>query len=141
MKGRYDTPSAPQVEGGKLISALREAYPNLDSISGAYQSVLAIVDGCRTDYRQKQTQLLSLLNHYDDWRLTSWTVRNLGAGYPSNNLVAANGTDRSIKGVKALDKMRAIITVQEAADSYQSGHTTAPTLFPATTAVTPTTGG
>ncbi len=125
VKGRYDEGSSAQVGGGQLFSAIVEAYPDLSALSGSFDNVLAVVNGCRTDFRGKQTQLLDKLKAYDQWRTGSWTVRHYGDGFPSNNLQARIGNTTPKRGQEALDQMYLIVTVKGNDESFETGETEA----------------
>ena len=121
VKGRYDSGSSAQVGQGALFSAITEAYPDLSALSGTFDKVLVVVNGCRTDYRGKQTQLLSMLKDFDTWRISSWTVRTFGGSdFPDENLQAQIG-NKFTTGKEALVQMKTIVLVKDASGAYESG--------------------
>lgn len=136
VKGRYDEGSSAQVGGGQLFSAIVEAYPDLSGLSDGFDKVLAVVNGCRTDFRGKQTEMLDKLKAYDQWRTGSWTVRHYGDGFPSNNLQARIGTTVK-RGQDAYDQMFLIVTINGNDEAFETGETEAEDPFGTNT----TTGG
>jgi hypothetical protein len=132
VKGRYSAGSSAQVGNGAFFSAIREAYPDLSSL--AFNKVLDIVNGCRTDYRGKQSELLDRLRDFDSWRTGSLTVRTFGGGFPNDNLKARLG-DQVLHGRDAEDKMFVIILTGSALKEYQNGQLDPNTVvpFPTTT--------
>lgn len=121
VKGRYDQGSSAQVGQGALFSAITEAYPDLSALSGTFDKVLVVVNGCRTDYRGKQTQLLSMLKDFDTWRIGSWTVRTFGgSNFPDENLQAQIGKNITT-GKEALIQMKTIVLVKDASGAYETG--------------------
>jgi hypothetical protein len=120
VMGRYETGSTAQVGQGALFSAIVEAYPDLNTLGGTFDKLLVVINGCRTDYRGKQTQLLSLIKDYDTWRIGSLTNRLLAGGFPSENLQARVG-EKVTTGSAALAQMNTIILVQDAENAYETG--------------------
>lgn len=121
VMGRYDTSSGAMPAEDAMFAAIVESYPDLSSLSEAYERVHTTAVGCRSDYRDIQSKLLDMLGQYDAWRTGSWTVRTFaGDEFPSNNLVARIGDTRSY-GQEALDQMWTIVLVSEAAEATESG--------------------
>lgn len=122
IKGRYDngTNSEAQPDSGKFFSAIQEAYPDLQPVGDLYNRVFDVMNGCRTDYRGKQTQLLDMLRSYDTWRTGSFTVRTFGGEFPSDNLEARVGDDVA-RGQEARDRMYRIVLAEDALEAYESG--------------------
>jgi hypothetical protein len=117
IKGRYE---GREANPGQMFSAVVEQYPDLASLSSAFERVFTVVVGCRSDYRGKQTQLLDKLDVYTQWRTGSWTVRTFGSEFPSDNLIARVGEKR-YEGDDALDKMYQIVQVQKSVTAYETG--------------------
>lgn len=124
VKGRYDKDLTAAVPGvapsGNLISALVEAYPQIDLSS--YNRVLDTISSGREAYKNKQSALLDKLRAYDKWRnedIIGSALISIG-GFPSHNLRASVG-DQVFYGQAALDKMYNIVLTQDAVDAYQSG--------------------
>lgn len=130
IKGRYE---GREGNPGTMFSAIVEQYPDLASLSSAYERVHNVVVGCRSDYKNIQTKLLDMLQKYDSWRTGSFTVRTFGGEYPSNNLVAQIGTDRTRKGQVALDQMYTIVVTKDTVDAYKTGELVPEQPFPAVT--------
>lgn len=135
VKGRYDKAG---VSTGAMFSAITEQYPDLAPLSAAFERVHTTVVGCRSNYKKVQNKLLDMLATYDSWRL-SWSVRTFGTDFPSQNLIAQIGTDRSRRGQVALDQMNTIVTTKDTVDAYKSGTMTAETPFPQNTTAPTTT--
>lgn len=121
VKGRYIDGSSAEVGRGQLFSAIQEAYPDLQPVGNLYDRVYDTIIGCRTDYKGSQDKLVSMLNSYDTWRTGSWTVRNFGGEYPSENLVARINRKASLKGKDAYEKMSQLVVVKDASEAYNSG--------------------
>jgi len=139
VKGRYDQPSSPQVDSGKLFSAIAEAYPDLTQVSQAYRDMLTVVTGCRTDFRGAQSKLLDQLRDFEAWRNGSWGARHYGKNFPNNNLVARVGNDVPLRGQSAEDKMYQIVLTSSAVKEYQTGQLDPSTYqpFPSSTTTNP----
>lgn len=148
MKGKFGgvtddknaSSASPAIGGGKLFSAIVEAYPDLSGLNAAFERVYNTIIDCRTDFRSKQSKLIDRLQTYDAWRTGTWKVRFFGDGeFPSQNLVARIGTDVK-RGLDAHDRMWTIVLTKEAKDAYKKGElepidpfaepTTAPTAVP-----------
>lgn len=126
IKGRYE---GREASPGTMFSAIVEQYPDLTSLSSAYERVHNVVVGCRSDYKKIQAKLLDQLQKYDAWRTGSFTVRTFGGEFPSDNLVAQIGTDRSRKGQVALDQMYTIVVTKDTVDAYKTGELVPETPF------------
>lgn len=130
VKGRYEgNGGTPQ--NGQLLSAMVEAYPNLDNLSTPYAKIQDAILAGRTAYKNKQSKLLDMLRDYDTWRnsgiIRSQMTKMMGA--PSNNLVARVGSN-SWSGADGLAKMYQIVLADDAVDSYNSGRMTPMDLGP-----------
>lgn len=121
IKGRYGDNLKPALPGqsNALISALKEAYPDVSSAVSAYNDVIATVNGCRVDFRDKQSKLLDELRSYKAWRGQFWQ-RQFGMETPSGNLEARIGTN-TWHGRAAEDKMFAIVLTSGAKNAYNTG--------------------
>lgn len=120
MKGRYDGDTSAQPGSGALFSAISEAYPNLQDVNGQFEKVSNVLVGCRTDYRDQQTLLLSKLEEFDRWRKGSRIARSKAGKFPDEDLIARVGS-KKYTGEEALDKMYAIVLVDETVDAYETG--------------------
>jgi hypothetical protein len=116
-KGRYGENG---IEGGSLMVAIAEAYPDLKSLD-IYDKIMTTVSSGREGYRAIQDKLLDQLRAYDTWRaqgiLRSWA---LGSFFPSSNLKARIG-DTELVGGEALKKMYQIVLASQAKDAYEKG--------------------
>ena len=106
VSGRYNKPGSPQVDNGKLFSAITEAYPDLTGLN-IFDKVSDFVGQMRSKFAQDQAQIAEMIKNYNSWRTTgsflhptfvSW------AGFPSDALeMQANGN--TYRGKEALEKM------------------------------------
>ena len=116
-KGRYGENG---IEGGSLMVAIAEAYPDVKSLD-IYDKIMTTISSGREGYRAIQDKLLDQLRAYDTWRaqgiLRSWA---LGSFFPSNNLKARIG-DTELIGGEALKKMYQIVLASQAKDAYEKG--------------------
>lgn len=106
VSGRYNKPGSPQVDNGKLFSAITEAYPDLTGLN-IFDKVSDFVGQMRSKFAQDQAQIAEMIRDYNSWRTTgsflhptfvSW------AGFPSDALeMQANGN--TYRGKEALEKM------------------------------------
>ena len=120
VKGRYDTGSTAQPTGGGLISALREAYPDLSGLN-TYDRVADNVIACRTDYASLQSKLLDMLRSYESYRNSGFIHSKVvsAVGYP--NLVARVGR-HAYTGEAALNQMHLIVTTSESDKASETGN-------------------
>lgn len=138
VSGRYDKGSTAQVgDSHALFSAISEAYPDLSSLT--FDKVIDVVRGCRTDYRDKQSQLQDVVRDFKSWRTGSWTVRHFGGDFPNDNLEARAGTNPKtgrpyvLTGKEALDLMSQVITGGTVSTEYQTGQLNTTNPFNTTT--------
>lgn len=120
MKGRYDDNSSAQPGNGQMFSAIVEAYPNLTNVNGSFDRVATTLVGCRTDYRDQQTLLLSKLQEFDRWRTGSRIARSKAGKFPDDDLIARIGKTK-YTGQEALDKMYEIVVTDDTVDAYTEG--------------------
>jgi hypothetical protein len=106
----------------QLLPILVQAYPDLAGQTALFERVMTTINGCRDDYRNKQTAVLSQVQTFDTWRTGSWTVRTFGSDFPNENL-HINLPGLTLTGQAALDKMRAPIVDATTSSSYQTGET------------------
>ena len=69
VSGRYNKPGGAQVDNGKLFSAVKEAYPNLDGLN-VYDKILDFVGRMRNKFAQDQAQVLTMIQDFNSWRTT-----------------------------------------------------------------------
>ncbi len=102
--------------------AIFQAYPNVGSVSDAYKEAQSVLVGSFNDYSEENQKLWTMLSDYDNWRTGSWLQTPLiaRAGFPSNRLVASDGT-QTFYGAQAEAQMWKIIANPSAALSYHSG--------------------
>jgi hypothetical protein len=126
VKGRYDqnglTPATPGQPGGsQLISALVEAYPDLQGLN-AFDRILDTISSGRAEYKNRQTALLDKLRAYDKWRSSGILNHVLVSvlGFPSDHLVARVGAQSST-GKDAENRMYVIVLPSDAQQAYTTG--------------------
>ncbi len=121
IEGRYNKAGAPQVDSGKLFSAISEAYPDLSG-TGIYDKVMAYVKEGREKFSQNQQALQKQIEEYNTWRTTGSFLHPLIAGwmFPSNNLKARVGND-TLYGESALEKMSKVIVGGDTTQIFETG--------------------
>lgn len=119
VQGRYQGDSSAEVGQGQLFSAITEAYPNLDGLSGTFDKVLTIASGCRVDYRDMQTKMQRMIADFEAWRTGSFITRTFGGGFPDGNLKARKG-EAVLRGDEALDQMSTVVLVREASKAQET---------------------
>ena len=106
VSGRYNKPGSPQVDNGKLFSAITEAYPDLSGLN-IFDKVSDFVGQMRSKFAQDQAQIAEMIRGYNSWRTTGSFLHPTfvnWAGFPSDALeMQANGN--VYRGKDALDKM------------------------------------
>lgn len=118
--GRYDN-GGTAVDSGKLFSAIQEAYPDLSGLDKTFQLVLATINGCRDDFKNQQTVVLSSVSDFKAWRTGSWKVRTLGGDkFPDENL-SIDILGIKATGPAALKKMSHPIVESTTNKTYQDG--------------------
>ncbi len=106
VSGRYNKPGSPQVDNGKLFSAITEAYPDLTGLN-IFDKVSDFVGQMRSKFAQDQAQIAEMIRDYNSWRTTGSFLHPTfvdWAGFPSDALeMQANGN--TYRGKEALDRM------------------------------------
>lgn len=106
VSGRYNKPGSPQVDNGKLFSAITEAYPDLTGLN-IFDKVSDFVGQMRSKFAQDQAQIAEMIRDYNSWRTTGSFLHPTfvdWAGFPSDALeMQANGN--TYRGKDALDRM------------------------------------
>ncbi|MBY0359531.1 MAG: hypothetical protein K2W82_16120 [Candidatus Obscuribacterales bacterium] len=120
--GRYNKPSSPEVDSGKLFSAVSEAYPDLSG-TNIFDKILEFVQTSRKKFAQRQEKIAGLVKDYDTWRKTGSFLHPTvvkWCGYPSDSLeIKINGN--TYRGQVALDKMSTAIVGGDANQIFDSG--------------------
>ena len=121
VSGRYNKEGSPDVDSGKLFSAIAEAYPDLSG-TDIYDRVLEFVKQGRVRFGQAQAELQEMIQGYDTWRTTGSFLHPTFAGwlFPSDNLKARVG-DKVYKGEEALEKMARVIVGSDTTEIFDSG--------------------
>jgi hypothetical protein len=125
VSGRYDsaitaTPgSQAQAAANPLISAIVEAYPQLDGLD-IYDKIVDSVKSGREAFKQKQNVLLDKVRQYRKYRNTGFFRPMVVGmvGYPE--LEARIGTEVKT-GKAALDQMQLIVTSGGTSDAFRTG--------------------
>ncbi len=106
VSGRYNKPGSPQVDNGKLFSAITEAYPDLAGLN-IFDQILPFVTKMRSKFAQDQAQIAEMIKDYNTWRQTGSLLHPTfvnWAGFPSDALeMQTNGN--VYRGKEALDRM------------------------------------
>lgn len=121
VRGRYDGNLTPALPGqsNALISALREAYPDLGGLN-IYDRLVTEISAGRESFKQVQVKLLDMLRDYESYR-SKGVFRHMlvdSIGYP--RLQARIGT-QSFKGEDALNQMHLIVTSDATNQDFTSG--------------------
>jgi RNase P protein component len=98
------------VDRNAIISAVREAYPDLKQL-GIYDKIADFVVKMRKSFAASQTQLAGEIQKYNSWRTTGSLLHPLWvsvAGFPSKSLEIKLGA-KTFTGAAALDKMSTVV--------------------------------
>ena len=121
VSGRYNKGGA-QVDNGKLFSAVKEAYPDLNGL-GVYDKILDFVTRMRNKFAQNQAQIATMIQDFDTWRTTGgllhpWFCKLIG--FP-NDLIEVHIGNDVYRGQKALDMMSRPIVGNDTNQIFDSG--------------------
>lgn len=106
VSGRYNKPGSPEIDSGKLFSAVVEAYPDLSGLN-IYDKILDFITRMRSKFAQDQAQIQEMIRDYNEWRTTGSFLHPTfvdWAGFPSESLELRIG-DNVYRGQEALDRM------------------------------------
>lgn len=131
---RYEGGNGALSQGGPLISALQENYPQIDQ--STWRKLSDIVVGCRQDVADSQKRLQDYVADFRTWTtgggLFETSIRN---NYPNELLVTVDRTTGAqLTGKAALDYLSRVISVKAAKDAMKSGELPDQELFPSTPA-------
>ena len=122
VSGRYNKPGSPQVDNGKLFSAITEAYPDLAGLN-IYDKIADFVTKMRSKFAQDQAQIAEMIKDYNTWRQTGSFLHPTlvgWAGFPSDALeMQANGN--VYRGKDALDRMSRPIIGSDTGQIFDTG--------------------
>ncbi len=122
VSGRYNKPGSPQVDNGKLFSAITEAYPDLSGLN-IYDKIADFVTKMRGKFAQDQAQIAEMIKDYNTWRQTGSFLHPTlvgWAGFPSDALeMQANGN--VYRGKDALDRMSRPIIGSDTGQIFDTG--------------------
>lgn len=122
IEGRYNKPGSPDVDGGKIFSMIKEAYPELNGLD-IYDKLMVYIAQGREKFTQEQSQMQSMIQDYNTWRTTGSFLHPTFAGwlFPSKNLKARVG-DKVYTGEEALEKMSRVIVNSETTEIFDTGN-------------------
>ena len=117
ITGRYEGLQDNQAE---MFSMIQEDYPELESLSSAYEDLLIIATGCRDDYYGAQKKLQDRVSKFDTWREGSFWTRWFAEEFPTDSLqVTVN--DQILTGQEALAHISEIAITEGARDTGDTG--------------------
>lgn len=122
ISGRYNKPGSPEVDSGKMFSAVSEAYPDLKGLD-IFDKIADFVKTGREKFAQRQEKLANSVKDYQVWRTTGSFLHPIFAswiGFPSKNIEIKIG-DKMYRGQEALDKMGTVIISAESNQIFDSG--------------------
>ncbi len=121
IEGRYNKKGAPDVDSGKLFSAIKEAYPDLSGLD-IYDRILVYVQQGRERFTQEQGQMQTMIQEYNTWRSTGSFLHPTFAGwlFPSDMLKAQIG-NTTYTGEEALEKMARPIVGSDTTQIFDTG--------------------
>ena len=115
------TTASGALGGGQLISALQEAYPQIDQRS--WQNLQTIVVGCRGEFESSQNRIFIDAASFEEWIQTD-NVFNaiIKNNFPSDSLdVEVLATGETLTGAQALEYMTRVIEVSDGRDAFRDG--------------------
>lgn len=126
--GRYDVKDAEgkptgEVDQKLLFLAIKEAYPDLKSLSESYDKILTYVQAGRQRFAKDQETLADMVRSYNTWRTTGaiYHPTVVGwVGFPSDALEVRIG-DKVLNGQAALDKMSEVFIGTDAVKIFETG--------------------
>ena len=110
-------------QGGAFMSAIVEAYPNLQGQLDVYDRLVDKVFAGREAFKQKQNLLLDKIRSFEKWTNTglvqSFMIQNI-MGAPTYLLEARIGTNVK-HGREALDQMKLVVTSASTSQAFTTG--------------------
>lgn len=127
VAGRYNADGKENdvtagVDRGKLFSAIKEAYPDLEGLK-IYDTILDHIQAGRTRFAAEQVQLADQVRRYNTWRETGWLLHPWlveKLGFPSDNLEVRIGS-KHLTGKDALEKMNIVIVGGDTQQVFDTG--------------------
>ncbi len=127
VAGRYNADGKENdvtagVDRGKLFSAIKEAYPDLEGLK-IYDKILDHIQAGRKRFAAEQVQLADQVARYNTWRTTGWLLHPWMVeklGFPSGNLEVQIG-DKHLTGSQALEKMNVVIVGGDTQQVFDTG--------------------
>ncbi len=118
---RYEGGDGALSQGGALISALQENYPQIDQ--STWRKLSDVIVGCRQDIKDAQDQLQGNVNRFRNWTtggvFLEPIIRN---NFPNELLVTTDRTTGAkLTGKDALDYLSRVISVQDAKEAMKTG--------------------
>lgn len=126
VSARYVTPSGGTtsadgvLKSGSFISALAEAYPQIDV--STWKNLMAVAVGCRDNVADAQEHLQAVAGQFETWTQTgSIFSRGIHASFPTNALYAYDASGQEIYGEAALQYLTRTILTSQAQQAINSG--------------------
>lgn len=122
ISGRYNKPGSPQVDSGKLFSAVQEAYPDLKGLD-VFDKIVDFVAKGRKEFSQRQEKIAGSVQAYNTWRTTGSFLHPMFVsliGFPSNS-IEVRAAGKITRGQAALDMMSTPIISEEAGKIFDNG--------------------
>lgn len=123
ISGRKYTKPDGSTNQKALINALMvtEAYPDTTELQKTFQQAMAIINGCRDDYRNQQAVVQAGVSQFNSWRTGSWGVRTFGgSSFPNEHLYVTVG-GQTLTGQAAFDKIGVPIVDTVTDETYKKG--------------------
>jgi hypothetical protein len=119
VQGRYGTGGFQS--NGQLISAMREAYPDLSQLAKAQDRLFDAISAGRTEFKNKQDELAQRVAVYDAWT-NDGVIRPFFVKmyFPSNVLRVRKG-DGFVTGEAALQMIRTQVLDDRTLHSFETG--------------------
>ena len=112
-----------------LYSFLQENYPDLHSFNASFGRVDAAISSSRAAFTQMQSNLLTELKTFEQWRTGTFMARLLvSKKFPDSDLTARIGGTRYF-GKEALEMMYQIIHTADTLTAYNKGLYAPPDLY------------
>jgi hypothetical protein len=106
--------------GGKLISALQEAYPQIDQRD--WQNLQTLVVGCRDEFQGAQDRIQVTAAAYNRWRVTDNPFNaGIKSSFPSKELKVTKPNGETLYGQSAYDRITRVVSVEEANTAFDTG--------------------
>lgn len=122
IEGRKFAGTGGAVDRAALISAVKEAYPDLKQL-GIYDKIADYVVEMRKKFALNQTQLAREVQKYNTWRTTGGLFHPFFvsvSGFPSKSLEIKIGST-TVTGEEALQKMSTVVMSSGSKKIFETG--------------------